>query len=115
MPLADPFADPPGRVPSASIDAPEPVWGPLETAVRGDIDALTLVTPTARSMAELAYNLARKLDSGAGMATAAVASELRATLKEMAEQAGDDDGAELLRRLSSPDGVSPAVRDAPQP
>lgn len=94
----DPFADP-----AQDVEAPV-LYGPLEAAVRGDVDALGLVSPTARSLAELAFNMARKLDSGAGMATAAVAKELRDTLNQMVEQAGDDDGAALLERLSAPVG-----------
>lgn len=85
-------------------DLPEQVPGPLETAVRGDIDTLDLIGPMARSLAETAYNLARKLDADAGMATAAVARELRETLKTLAEAAGDDDGADLLTQLSTPLG-----------
>lgn len=84
------------------LEPPERVMGPLEEAVRGDIEQLGLVSPTARSMAELSYNLARKLDGGAGMATAAVAKELRETLDAMAEVAGDDDGSALLAHLSTP-------------
>jgi hypothetical protein len=62
-------------------------------------------------MEELAFNLARKLDDGAGMATAAVAQQLRETLAQMAEEAGDDDGSDLYRRLSTP--VPTAVGDTP--
>ncbi|MBX6382176.1 MAG: hypothetical protein IRZ07_04250 [Microbispora sp.] len=89
-------------------------YGPVEAAVRGDVDALELISPVARSLAETAYNLARTLDQGAGMATAAVARELRETLKTLAEAAGDDDGAELLARLSTPvgDTSSPGQADA---
>jgi hypothetical protein len=83
---------------------PEPVdaeiIGPLENAVRSDIAALGLASPTAASLAELAYTLARKLDAGAGMATAAVAKELRETLTQMAEEAGADDSAALLAQLA---------------
>jgi hypothetical protein len=85
--------------------------GPLERAVRADLEALALVSPTARSMEELAFNLARKLDDGAGMATAAVAQQLRETLAQMAEEAGDDDGSALLERLSTP--MPPAVGNTP--
>ncbi|MFI7042665.1 hypothetical protein ACIBI0_38810 [Microbispora rosea] len=116
----DPFADPivfgPGPAsPAMEPDPPPVIQGPLERAVRGDVDALGLVSSTSRSLAELSFNLARKLDDGAGMATAAVAKELRETLKDMAEQAGDDDGAALLDRLSQPADLPTPVRDSPQP
>jgi hypothetical protein len=81
--------------------------GPVETAVRGDLDQLDLVGPVARSLAETAFNLARKLDGDAGMATAAVARELRETLKAIAEAASDDDGSALLAELSTPLGDPP--------
>jgi hypothetical protein len=92
-------------------EPPPPFVGPLERAVRADLEALALVSPTAGSMEQLAYNLARKLDDGAGMATAAVAKELRETLAAMAEEAGDDDGSALLERLSTP--MPPAVGNTP--
>ena len=45
------------------------------------------------ALAEVAFELARTLDAGAGMATAAVARELRATLTQLREtMPGDDDG-----------------------
>lgn len=76
--------------------------GPVELAVRGDVDSLDLAGPLCRSLAETAFNLARKLDGDAGMATAAVARELRETLKALREASGDDDGtAELVSELSS--------------
>lgn len=111
MTALDPFADP-----ASDPFTPAPILqGPLEAAVRGDVEALGLVSSTARSLAELTFNLARKLDDGAGMATAAVAKELRETLKDMAEQAGDDDGKELLDRLSQPADLPAPVRDPAQP
>ncbi|HEU4751526.1 MAG TPA: hypothetical protein VFU47_00360 [Armatimonadota bacterium] len=119
-PAKSTFTDAPQAFPDPAqqadpFEAPPVLMGPLETAVRGDVDALGLVSPTARSMAELAFNMARKLDDGAGMATAAVAKELRDTLNQMAEQAGDDDGKELLDRLSRPAGLSAPVRDSTKP
>jgi hypothetical protein len=41
-------------------------------------------------LAEVALTLARSLDDGAGLAVAAVARELRATLTKLAEDPGDD-------------------------
>lgn len=87
-----------------SEETPGPEYGPVEGAVRGDVDALELVSPMGRSLAETAFNLARTLDNGAGMATAAVARELRETLKTLAEAAGDDDSGDLFARLSTPVG-----------
>ncbi len=76
--------------------------GAVEQAVRGDVDALDLAGPLCRSFAETAFNLARKLDNDAGMATAAVARELRETLRVLREASGDDDGtAELVSELSA--------------
>jgi hypothetical protein len=82
--------------------------GPVEAAVRGDVDALDITGAMARSLAETAFNLACKLDNDAGMATAAVARELRETLKALAEAAGDDDGSELVTELSAALGDVPA-------
>jgi hypothetical protein len=57
--------------------------------------------PLAGSYAEICFNLARKLDNGAGMASAAVAKELRETLQAIEEAAGDDDSLDLFTRLSA--------------
>jgi DUF1365 family protein len=81
--------------------------GPVEAAVRGDVDAMDVTSSVARSMAAAAFNLARKLDQDAGMATAAVARELRETLKALAEAAGDDDGSDLVAELSASVGDAP--------
>ena len=105
VPSPDPVVFGPDSDPDSDPDVPV-LQGPLEAAVRADLEALSLVSPTAGSMEQLAYNLARKLDDGAGMATAAVAKELRETLAAMAEEAGDDDGSDLLRRLSQPEGAT---------
>ena len=86
----------------------QPQHGPVETAVRGDIDAIDVTGSTARSLAAAAINLAAKLDADAGMATAAVSRELRETLKALADAAGDDDGSDLLAELSSQVGDTPA-------
>lgn len=65
-----------------------------------DLDA----DPGARTLAASAAVLARTLDEGAGLSTAAVARELRATVEALT-RGGDDGGkaiAELLTRLSTP-------------
>lgn len=57
------------------------------------------------ALAELALTLAANLASGsAGMATAAVARELRATLTDMAPKEVDGDGLEFLANSSTPVG-----------
>jgi hypothetical protein len=68
-------------------------------------------TPRHWSLAELAMKLAQALDEGAGLATAAVAREFRATLGELAP-ATNSSGTpleQLLARLSAPlgDGEEP--------
>lgn len=60
------------------------------------------------ALAEMSLNLARTLDGGAGLATAAVNRELRANLLELARLAIDDTD-DLADDLSAP------VRDAPEP
>lgn len=83
-------------------------YGEVETAVRNDILKMQLRGAYAQSLCEVAYNLARKLDLDAGMATAAVAKQLTETLKQIAEQADDnDDRASLIADISSPQLSSP--------
>lgn len=62
------------------------------------------VDPTRDARGRLAVTLAKALDGDAGMATAAVARELRATLNDLeGRSGGDDDGfAGLLADLSTP-------------
>ena len=50
-------------------------------------------------LAEAALTLARSLDDGAGLATAAVARELRATLMELAKGCERDDNADPIEEL----------------
>lgn len=79
--------------------------GPVETKVRQDVAALVTVHPMGEALAEMAYSLARTLDEGAGLATAAVNRELRANLIELTRLGVSDDD-DLEDRLSTP------VRDA---
>lgn len=89
-----------------------PGSGPVEAKVRCDVAALSSRHPMAGSLAEMAYALARELDEGAGLATAAVNRELRANLTELTRLGVDDDG-DLDSELSSPSaGVPAEVRDA---
>lgn len=50
-------------------------------------------------MGEAALTLARALDEGAGLATAAVARELRATMTELAKGTVRDDGPDPFAEL----------------
>ena len=77
--------------------------GPMEKAVRVTLRTLE-VDATKDARGRLAIVLATTLDNDAGMATAAVSRELRATLTELENRdGGDTDGfAELLRGLSAP-------------
>jgi hypothetical protein len=89
---------------------PEQEGGACETATRAEIAALT--GPVSPALAATAVHLARHLDKGAGLATAAVARELRATITALTVGGGDEeDGTQrLLERISGP-----AVLDGPQP
>ena len=85
-----------------------PRYGPTETAVRADLKRLALAddVPTT-ALCELAYLLAKALDQGAGLSTAAVSRELRATLAALMIPKETDDGSpldELLAALSTPMG-----------
>lgn len=80
------------------LDGPvEADAGNVERKTRADVDALVTSHPMGEALAALAFSLARTLDNGAGMATAAVSRELRATLIEIAKyeqgSVDDDDGA----------------------
>jgi predicted trehalose synthase len=75
----------------------------VERATRRDVKALGDLAGVQRSLAEAAYNLAKTLDDGAGLATAAVARELRATLLTLKEAGGVGAATDALAdALSSP-------------
>jgi hypothetical protein len=82
--------------------------GTCQAAVAGDLAGLASAGPVGASLAATALILAGTLDDGAGLATAAVARELRATLLALAGSGGgDDDGTQgLLAELSAPVHVS---------
>lgn len=82
--------------------------GPVERKVRADIAALVTAHPMGEALTEMSLNLARVLDEGAGLATAAVNRELRANLTELSRLAVDDDD-DLADELSTP------VRDEQEP
>jgi hypothetical protein len=78
--------------------------------VRDTLDDVPEVSVAHRALVATALTLARKLDDGAGMATAAVAKELRATLAEILREAGEDDGLDSFVNglgLPAPMGHSP--------
>lgn len=89
--------------------------GSIEAQVKRDVQGYGQLHGVAPSLAETAYALARALDEGAGLATAAVARELRATLQAVADASTADDGTgEVLAGLGSPvgAGVPPEVGNA---
>ena len=88
--------------------APKRRSGAITRKVRADIDAIITTHPMGEALAEMSLNLARTLDGGAGLATAAVNRELRANLLELARLALDDTD-DLADDLSAP------VRDAQEP
>lgn len=63
----------------------------VEDEVRATLADAPEVSVAHRALVATALTLARKLDDGAGMATAAVAKELRATLDAILKEADDDD------------------------
>ena len=80
--------------------------GTVELAVARTLRGVERVNPAHEGLAAAALVLAAKLDGDAGLATAAVARELRATLTALTA-AGSDGGDEfegLLARLSAPVG-----------
>lgn len=80
------------------------VQGPNERAVRSTLKQLE-VDVTTDALARLAVTLAQTLDGDAGMATAAVSRELRATLADLEGRHGGSDNDELtsfLAQLSAP-------------
>jgi hypothetical protein len=82
----------------------------VEDEVRATLDDAHEVSIAHRALVATALTLARKLDDGAGMATAAVAKELRATLDAILKEADDDDDGldSFVNGLGLPtSGVSP--------
>jgi hypothetical protein len=83
----------------------------VEAAVRDNLADVPQNSPAHIALVATAITLARKLDEGAGMATAAVAKELRATLDAILRGAEeDDDGLDSFVNglgLPAPMGQSP--------
>jgi hypothetical protein len=97
-----------GRLALVTQRSPRRRRGPVERKVRADIASVMTAHPMGEALAEMSYNLARALDDGAGLATAAVNRELRANLTELARLAVNDSD-DLADELSAP------VRDTPEP
>jgi hypothetical protein len=80
--------------------------GRVELATARSIREIGELPRGLGGLAEAALTLARSLDEGAGLATAAVARELRATLVKLAEGVERDDGPDPfhaeLAALSKP-------------
>jgi hypothetical protein len=88
-----------------------PRRGKVELAVLRTLRQVTPTSPAHDGLAASALMLARTLDEGAGLATAAVARELRATLETLTKGASDDGSADatasLFAELSTPMGYTP--------
>jgi hypothetical protein len=86
---------------------PRATRGPVELAAARTLKALDEDVPGKDVLSASVLVLARALDQGAGLATAAVARELRATVEALTKGGGDDSDpatAALFARLSSPLG-----------
>jgi len=84
-------------------DGTESEFGPVELKLREEIGELKLTGQLSGTLVSAAYALARKLDRDAGMATAAVARELREYVKMIEGAAGDSDETRGHRdNLSTP-------------
>lgn len=80
-----------------------PTQGPNEKAVRSSLKRIE-ISVQDDALGRLAVTLAQALDGDAGMATAAISRELRATLNELESRNGEDtdDFSQFLRELSAP-------------
>lgn len=91
----------PGR---ARKHTPRPDDLSVERAVREQLADAPTNHPAHHALVATAITLARKLDEGAGMATAAVAKELRATLDAILARPDteDDDLDAFVNSLGTP-------------
>ena len=78
--------------------------GKVELATARTLRGIEETCPAHDALSAVAVVLAKALDEGAGLATAAVARELRATLAVLTSAGGgDDDGCEaIVAGLSAP-------------
>jgi hypothetical protein len=78
------------------------VFGDVETETRVAVAELGDLGDVQKALAEIAYVLARSLDSGAtGMALSATAKELRETLMAIKEASDASDAASKLEAFMS--------------
>lgn len=80
--------------------------GPVETAVREDIEAIGGLVGVEPTLAEMAYRLAVDIDAGGGddgRLLPALNKELRATLKQLVEGRPAEDEDDDLADLDQPD------------
>lgn len=93
---------------ATKADPPPP--GGVAVAVGALIDSAKLVPGSwgdrEAALAAVALTLAATLDAGAGLSTAAVARELRATIAALAPKEADGDDLAFIGDLSSPVGDS---------
>ena len=90
MPAKKPVQKPAPRKRAVKPPPPRNRGAVSATLVRLNAD------PASDALAQLALTLADQLDAGAGMATAAISRELRATLSELAESGGDVDDLDVF-------------------
>src|SRR5690606_27091584 len=76
----------------------------VEAEVRAQLENAPEIHPAHRALVATAITLARKLDEGAGMATAAVSKELRATLDAIlkAGEGAEDELDAFVNSLGTP-------------
>lgn len=80
--------------------------GPVETAVREDIDAIGGLVGVEPTLAEMAYRLAREIDGGGGedgRLLPALNKELRTTIKQLLDGRPAEDDDDDLADLDSPE------------
>jgi hypothetical protein len=84
--------------------------GKVELATARDLKAMARLHPAHDALSASALVLARALDEGAGLATAAVARQHAAIMTTLAEVSGDDNDAairDLVDRMSAPVADTP--------
>lgn len=80
--------------------------GPVEKAVREDVEALGDLAGVEPSLSEMAYRLAQDIDAGGGedgKLLPALNRELRATLAQLLEGRAPDDDDDSLGDLATPE------------
>ena len=97
---------PTAKKPAPRKRAAKPPALPNRAAVQATLAQLE-ADPATDARAQLALTLADALDAGAGMATAAISKELRATLRELEEGGGGPDDFDVFVA-----GLSSSLGDA---